>query len=242
MKAISLVCLVLLAAGSIAAQSTEPCPVGAVVSAVEKVDPGAPITFMARTNDGVSIEKLKYTWRVSAGTITYGQNTFFITVDTAGLGGQSVTATVEVVGMGSSCRPMSRTVEVAPPIICRLKFDEYGDISVKDERARLDNFAIQVINSAPARGLIIMYAGNPTYKGETSDQLRRIKSYLVRTRGIPPEKVVVVDGGYRNDLTVELHLLYPHEVMPTPESTVKLAEVKFTKRRPATKRRTKTYP
>ncbi len=44
-----------------------------------------------------------YNWSVSAGTITSGQGTSTITVDTTGLGGQSVTATVSIGGADPSC-------------------------------------------------------------------------------------------------------------------------------------------
>ena len=51
------------------------------------------ITFTASVGAG----GVTYNWSVSAGTITSGQGTSTITVDTAGLGGQTVTATAKSV-------------------------------------------------------------------------------------------------------------------------------------------------
>src|SRR6185436_12912020 len=68
-----------------------PCA-SVTVSCPSDVDQGSPITYTAAAGDG----SVTYNWSVSAGTITSGQGTSSIQVDTAGLGGQTVTATVEV--------------------------------------------------------------------------------------------------------------------------------------------------
>jgi hypothetical protein len=43
--------------------------------------------------------------------------------------------------------------------VCGLPFDTYGNIRFSDEKARLDNFAIQLQNQEDAHGQIIVYAG-----------------------------------------------------------------------------------
>jgi len=68
-----------------------PCPTVSV-SCPADVDLGAPITFTASVNGDANVT---YNWSVSAGTISGGQGTSSITVNTDGLGGQTVTATVE---------------------------------------------------------------------------------------------------------------------------------------------------
>ena len=79
-----------------------PCPTVAV-SCPSDVTEGAPITFNASVTGGPASLTPTYNWSVSAGTITSGQGTSSITVDTAGLGGSSVTATVEVGGVEPAC-------------------------------------------------------------------------------------------------------------------------------------------
>src|SRR5438270_225240 len=59
---------------------------------------GAPITFTASVSGGTPGITPVYNWKISAGTILSGQGTPTITVDTAGLAGQPISAVVEVAG------------------------------------------------------------------------------------------------------------------------------------------------
>jgi hypothetical protein len=146
-----------------------------------------------------------YNWSVSAGTISSGQGTSSISVDTAGLGGQTVTATVELGGLDPSCsRTASCTTGIRAPVPPAVKFDEYGNIKFNDEKARLDNYAIQLQNQPGAQGYILAYG---TCAGEAQARADRAKDYLVNTRGIDASRLVTVDGGCRSDLTVELWIV-----------------------------------
>ena len=48
---------------------------------------------------------------------------------------------------------------MAGEFACRLGLDGYGNIRFLDEKARLDNFAIQLQNEPKTQGYIIVYAG-----------------------------------------------------------------------------------
>jgi hypothetical protein len=102
---------------------------------------------------------------------------------------------------------------------CRLRFDEYGDISFRDEKARLDNFAIQMLNQPETKGYVIVYAGRRATVAEALLRANRAKDYLVNVRGIDPQRVQAIDGGYRVDFSVLLHLgskdAEPPPLMPT---------------------------
>jgi hypothetical protein len=85
-----------------------PCP-SLSVSVPSEVKSGEPVTFTATGSDEAT-----YNWSVSAGTITSGQGTSTIVVDTSGLAGQSVTATVSLGGLDPSCSATaSATVTIA---------------------------------------------------------------------------------------------------------------------------------
>jgi hypothetical protein len=231
--------LILAAFVSVAsAQSTQPCSQFSIES-VEKVDPGEAVVFLAKMSD-TSLREVKYRWTISAGTVTSGQDTSSIAVDTTGLGGQLLEATVEVAGRDWRCSVKSKGVEIAPPpIACGIAFDDYGDIRFEDEKARLDNFAIQLLNIPDARASIMIYAGNPTYRAEAQYRLQRAKNYLVKTRGIDPARLILTDGGYRSNVETILHVV-PKDVTPPspdPEGAVPLSEVRFTKRPPSQLRR-----
>src|SRR6185369_9308997 len=79
-----------------------PCP-QVSVSCPSDIDAGQPITFTASVPGGDTAATYTYNWSESAGTITSGQGTSSITVDTTGIGGQSVTATVSIGGADPSC-------------------------------------------------------------------------------------------------------------------------------------------
>ena len=177
-----------------------PCPTISV-SCPSDVDQGSPITYTASAGNA----NVTYNWSVSAGTISSGQGTSSITVDTAGLGGQTVTATVDVSGLDPSCsKTASCSTSVRPAPAVPYKFDEYGNIKFNDEKARLDNYAIQLQNAPGSQGYIIAYG---TCAGEAQARADRAKDYLVNTRGIDAGRLTTVDGGCKSDLAVQLWLV-----------------------------------
>ena len=124
-------------------------------------------------------------------------------------------------------REPERLVEL---ISCGLpfKFDEYGNLSFSDEKARLDNFAIQLINEEKSWGYIIVYAGRKATLGEAQRRADRAKDYLVRVRKISPGKIVTVDGGHHEDLTVQLFVLPPNfDTKPLVHPTVDPSDVEI---------------
>jgi len=178
-----------------------PCPTVSV-SCPSDVDQGSAITYSAAVNGDANVT---YNWSVSAGTITSGQGTSSITVDTANLGGQTVTATVELGGLDPSCsRTASCTTSIRAPNPPAVKFDEYGNIKFNDEKARLDNYAIQLQNQPGSQGYILAYG---SCEGEAQARADRAKDYLVNTRGIDASRLVTVDGGCRAELLVELWIV-----------------------------------
>jgi hypothetical protein len=72
------------------------------------------ISFTSNVAAGDPQPEFTYHWAVSAGTIVEGQGTNSIKVDTKGLAGKTVTATVEVGGMDSAC---AKTASCSTPII-----------------------------------------------------------------------------------------------------------------------------
>ena len=200
-----------------------PCPVISV-SCPADVMQGDLVTFSASVTGNANVT---YNWSVSAGTITGGQGTSSITVDTAALGGQSVTATVELGGLDPSCsRTASCTTGIGTPVPPAVKFDEYGDITFNDEKARLDNYAIQLQNQPGSQGYIIAYGtcagdGLCTHKSCIVAQKRaeRAKDYLVNTRGIDAGRIVTVDGGCRSAVDVELWVVPTGAVAPAASTT-----------------------
>jgi len=191
------------------------------VSCADTARPGDPVTFTANISGMPPNVTPTFNWTVSAGTITSGQGTGSITVDTTGLPGNStVTATVDVGGFDRSCVTSdSCTTSIYQQPTAR-KIDEYGNLSSDDEKARLDNFAVELQNDPSAQGYIIAY-GVRGRAGEAQRRADRARAYLVNSRNISADRVMTVDGGLREAVAVELWLLPPGATPPVASPTVK---------------------
>ncbi len=173
------------------------------------------ITFSAPFSGDAT--EVSYNWTISAGKMVSGQGTSTITVDTAELGNQTVTATVELGGIDPSCSSTaSCSTKIRAPASSMLpKFDEYGSVSFTQEKARLDQFAIALQQEPGSRAVIIAYGAND---GEAPARLARARNYLVNTRGIDFGRVVLTDGGCREEPATELWVVPSGGTMPTPSS------------------------
>jgi hypothetical protein len=119
---------------------------------------------------------------------------------------------------------------VFPPIPAPTrKLDEYGDIRWEDEKARLDNFAIELEVSLTARGYLTCYGGRVGRDGEAQRRCRRAKRYVSGYRHIDASRIMTVDGGFRETLIVELWVVHPGVTPPAPSPTVDRGEVRFIK-------------
>lgn len=229
----------------------EYCPVITVECPSELVQPGVPINFKAKISGAGPDRKLTFQWVASAGTFTSGAQgevavskgdaEFTAVLDTTGVPGNSlVTATVEVGGLDRSCSNSNScttgTVRTHHPHA----MDSYGNIRFADEMARLDNFAFQVQNDPDFHAFIECYGGRVGQRGEARARCERAKRYLTGRRGIAPGRIVLVDGGFREELSVGLWLL-PAGTNFTPSPTVDPTEVRFT-RATAGKRSKKRAP
>jgi hypothetical protein len=205
------------------------------VSCPSEVEEGSPATFTANFTQGTPVVSETYNWTVSAGTITSGQGTSSITVDTKGTGGQTITATVEIGGVDPTC---NRTASCSTPVKPRpnpaRKFDEYGNIRFNDEKARLDNFAIQLQNEPTAQGYIIGYGA---CDAEGMTRANRAKDYLVNTRGIDASRLMTVDAGCLPELKVQLWIVPQGATPPTGDAAGVISPCPDCKKKPATRKR-----
>ncbi|MEN3332450.1 MAG: hypothetical protein V7641_1815 [Blastocatellia bacterium] len=236
---------VLLFAGASAifrasAQQTK-CPM-TKVTCPDTVDVGGKLTFSADVRGGDSQVTPTYNWSVSAGSISSGQGTSAIEVDTTEMaGGGTVTATVDVggfdreCGYGSTASSCTTTVNKKPEA---RKLDEYGKLKPEDENARLDNFVVELQSDPTAQGYIIAYGGRRSRAGDAKTVAARAKTYLVNKRQLDPQRVITVDGGYREEPSVELW------IAPTggqaPQATPSLDPAELTPAKPAKSAKPKT--
>jgi hypothetical protein len=190
------------------------------VSCPDTAKPGGSVTFTADILGGDPNVTLTFKWAVSAGTITAGQGTASITVSALTSAVQPVTAAVDVGGYDPACTLSSScSLLIEPPMMPR-KVDEYGVIRTGDEKQRLDNFTVELQNDPTAQGYLICYGGGRGRAGEARRRCERARTFLAFNRGIEASRVVTVDGGSRDVLTLELWLVPFGATPPQPTPTV----------------------
>lgn len=100
-----------------------------------------------------------------------------------------------------------------------LRFDYYSDISFKDEKARLDNFAAWLHEHSDLNGYIIVYsnrgAGSARQGQKRAD---RAKHYLATIRHVESVRLFTINGGLREKLEVELYAVPRDLPAPKPVS------------------------
>jgi hypothetical protein len=98
-------------------------------------------------------------------------------------------------------------------------FAEIRTLSGQDLRARLDNVAIVLRGESPEMLVyLIAYAGPRSCIGDADRLNFRAKQYLVSKRGVAPQRVFLMDGGYLDEPVLDVWMLpahvYPPEAMP----------------------------
>jgi hypothetical protein len=195
------------------AQNSGPrCPVIKIYGPTGEVDAGTPVVFNVEVSAGNKPVEPNVKWSVSAGTITSGEGTSSITVDTTGLIGQTFTVVAEIEGAGPQCdRIASYSANVTGCILPAFRiFDRYNDISFEDEKARLDNFALQLKEEPHSVGVI--FYGSPVGQSNAArNRAERAKTYLVERHNIEESLISVVGsqtqfGESFREITIELHI------------------------------------
>ena len=210
-----------------------PCPFPVNISAPKQVTDGEIITYAAEVvYSGTA--GLRYTWTVtpSSARIISGLGTPTLTVDSTGLGGQRITATLTA-DDGSSdpaCAQSAQAISIIAPIekkiIVAQEFDECNSCSLDDQKARLDNLAVELQNDPSTRGYIIAYGGRMSPLGQVEKLMSRTREYLTTRRGIDASRLVVVNGGFREEDSVELWIVPSGATAPQATPTVQAGEVK----------------
>ena len=101
------------------------------------------------------------------------------------------------------------------------KMGEFGNITCDDWMGRLHPFAAEIGNpESESFGYVVVYEGMyATYdfakndervtkyflsrEGAANVRAEEIRNYLTMHRGVPPEKYMILSGGFRREYTVE---------------------------------------
>lgn len=214
-----------------------PCPYPVSVSAPATVNEGEIITFAADVEYG-GTAGLRYAWTINPAQarVISGAGTPTITVDSTGVGGQRIIATLTV-DDGSAdptCRQTAQSVAVvtAPErkVIVAREFDECNNCAFDDQKARLDNLAVELQHDPSTTAYIIAYGGRNSPLAQVEVLMKRARNYIVEQRGIDASRIVVVNGGFREADSVELWIVPSGAAAPRATPTVQAGEVKGRKK------------
>lgn len=221
-----------------------PCPFPINLSAPVSVNEGEVITYTSDVSYS-GTAALNYTWTVSPANakILSGLGTPTITVDSTGVGGQRIITTL-VVDDGSgegACRQTAQASTFVPAPVMRVdparEFDVCCNCSFDDQKARLDNLAVELQNDPSTTTYILAYGGRTSPVGHAARLGARAKDYLVGQRGIDPSRVVVANGGFREEDCVELWVIPRGASLPQPRPTLQPGDARPKPEAPATRRR-----
>ena len=202
------------------------CPV-VRVSCPADAEEGAEPTYTADVSGGDQGVTPTFNWTVSAGTISSGQGTSTIRVDTTGVGGQTITATVDVGGFARDCATSnSCTVSITkkgPPAV---KFGEYATPDLSANRAQLDKWVRALEQDPTAQGYLIAYGGRTSQPDDAQKAADNATDYTMNVRKMDGARTLSGVGGYREQPTVELWIAPEGGTPPMATPTVDPKDVK----------------
>lgn len=206
-----------------------PCPTISV-SCPSDIEAGKPLEFKATIGNLDPKLAPTYTWEVVGGAITEGQGTTAIKVKLAGNPGQAVTATLSVGGLDLAC---SKTASCTnsncqmPPVSKR--FDLLRLVPIDELKSRLYLFAAALKQDPGAQGFIVGYDGRKSRAGKAQKAVDLAKEYLVNKLGLHESRIVSMDGGFKEESSVDLWLVQMGALPPVVAPTVDPTEVKSMK-------------
>ena len=205
-------------------KSDPPCPVISI-SCPSSFKDGEAITANAIVKSENLPGSPTYNWTIHGGTIIQGQGTPAINFKVSA-GGDSYVVSLQVGGLKSGCpasASCSLIIDRPPP---STKSDSYGILPIKKEKARLDNFAAVLKDQPGAMGYILSYGSRGGSARAARDAGDRAKAYLVKEQRIHAERIVTIEGGFKEKLTVDLWVVPTGATPPKPEPTVDTGAVK----------------
>jgi hypothetical protein len=167
------------------------------------VTEGTPIYFSANLSEDNLRAKPVYEWTVFPGSISNGQGTSMIKVETIGLGNQIIRARIKISG-GDKFNTLSCSTQIkAPPYAYKL-YEYSSSSSFEEKQTRLRKFYLRLRAGLDENAYIIVHDKKGGEAGEAKAEGNLAEKYLVDVSGIEPSRVVVIVGGMRKEPIVEL--------------------------------------
>ena len=192
------------------------CPTISVSSPMSVID-GDKLVFVANVSGGNPNASFTYNWSVSAGFIESGQGTAVITVNTKELGGQTITATVELGNLPPACsRTSSSTtsIDVLPPKTELLSKGNYttAKLFAADVNAFAGVFLSAYYITVYPEAIIYLYPGKTATAGAALKEMTKNIKTVFAKNGIINYRIIT--GGKRAQTSYEMWIVPTGEKVP----------------------------
>lgn len=124
------------------------------------------------------------------------------------------------------CLILVMSVSASAQTVTPRNFDSFSNWNCEDFMAHLDNLFVTLQHDPTLKAYIISYGGSDGRRGEARMWGARAKDYLA-LRGLDIQRLVILNGGYREQRTIELWPWPSDSPAPVATPTLKLKDVKF---------------
>lgn len=204
-----------------------PCPSVSVQPLVQRqVREGQPVGFVVNLAGGDPKVAPTIVWNTSAGTITQGQGSRRIIVDTTGAAAypdREIKADVWVGGYAPECVLQgSASTKVIPPATKFGDFGELPDKQVSENLKALSEYISQIPNDNNI--WLIVYAGRDSERGYSYTRAKKLKDELIAD-GVAARRIIALDGGYMEKPLFDFWIVPFGAQPPTPKPTIDRREI-----------------
>ncbi|HEX9961125.1 MAG TPA: hypothetical protein VGB00_09350 [Pyrinomonadaceae bacterium] len=203
-----------------------PCPYDVRVEVVKRAEREGDIVVFRAVNAVSASVPLTYRWTITPSqALVIGEaGREEIEVDTTGLGGQQITAYLDVTDKiyGETCQqknsasftPEKTIIRPPEPARCVV----FETTSFDDDKYHFDNCVVALRNRPDAKLYINIYQGTDRFsRRRTADLVRRrTLDYLVNARGVDARSIQILMRGTRPRTTVEIWIVPPGAELPVP--------------------------
>ncbi|HBB87127.1 MAG TPA: hypothetical protein DC047_05890 [Blastocatellia bacterium] len=169
--------------------------------------------------------RIGYKWSTSGARIVSGLTDRIVTIEPQIKPSKQKLFNVDVTVRISGVPPVvenERTCSIRIDPACKPPrvFARYHEISLKNEDVILESLAKHLMGYGSGEAAyIVVYSGLSACAREAEWRADRAQKHLVATNKIDPNRIVAVDGGYRDRLTVEIFTAPVDSCGPFPMPT-----------------------
>lgn len=192
------------------------CPVFSIVAPDSAADSNKPLVFRLDIDRKINPNE-KLIWTTSAGKILSGQGTESIAVENVSETGETITATIDILGLPDNCE---KSFSASAPTVCPIplmpmKMDEFGKATKEVLKEKIVFLSQKLKEDPTATASIIKYSARRADKLDAYRDLQLMLNYL-KSDGIDEERINF-QIGFEEGETTELWFVPAGAAQPPSE-------------------------